>query len=103
MLKTACAQAREWQMECSPPLRMAVNLSSRQLLQPDLMERVSAILEETGMHPGLLDLELTEGALMQGFEEATESMWRLKSLRWRNVTRKPCHCGSAPTWGRRKM
>lgn len=80
VLRTACEQAREWQTECFPPLRMAVNLSSRQLLQPDLMERVSVILQETGMHPDLLELELTEGALMQGFEEATDSMWRLKSL-----------------------
>ncbi len=80
VLKTAFAQAKQWQTESFPPLRMAVNLSSRQLLQPDLMERMSAILQETGMDPGLLDLELTEGALMQGFEEATESMWRLKSL-----------------------
>ncbi|MCP4205417.1 MAG: EAL domain-containing protein [bacterium] len=80
VLRTACRQAREWQMECFPPLRVAVNLSSRQLLQPDLMERVGAILEETGMPAELLDLELTEGALMQGYEEATECMWRLKSL-----------------------
>ena len=80
VLRTACAQAREWQMGCFPPLRMAVNLSSRQLLQPDLMERVAGILQTTGMDPDLLELELTEGALMQGFEEATDSMWRLKSL-----------------------
>lgn len=80
VLRTACRQAKEWQMNCFPPLRMAVNLSSRQLLQTDLMERVEAILQETGVHAGLLDLELTEGSLMQGFEEATECMWRLKSL-----------------------
>jgi EAL domain-containing protein (putative c-di-GMP-specific phosphodiesterase class I) len=80
VLKTACTQAREWQVECFPPLRMAVNLSSRQLLQPDLVERISAILKETGMHPDLLDIELTEGALMQDFEEAAGCMARLKSL-----------------------
>jgi len=80
VLRTACVQAREWQLECFPPLRMAVNLSSRQLVQPDLVETVAAILQETEMDPNLLDLELTEGALMQDFEDATNCMWRLKSL-----------------------
>ncbi|MFQ5526685.1 MAG: putative bifunctional diguanylate cyclase/phosphodiesterase [Thermoanaerobaculia bacterium] len=80
VLRTACEQAREWQIDCFPQLRIAVNLSSRQLLQRDLMERVSEILEETGMPAEQLELELTEGALMQDYAEATECLWRLKSL-----------------------
>lgn len=80
VLETACRQAREWQLECFPPLRMSVNLSARQLLQRNLPERVAEILEETRMDPELLELELTEGALMQDFTEASECLWRLKGL-----------------------
>ncbi|MEZ5584541.1 MAG: hypothetical protein R3F37_18855 [Candidatus Competibacteraceae bacterium] len=45
MLRTACTQARSWQLHGLPPLRLAVNLSPRQFRQPDL-QRIAAILHD---------------------------------------------------------
>jgi diguanylate cyclase len=68
VLRTACAQAMAWQRAGLPPLRMAVNLSARQLRQPDLAARVAGALRESGLPPHLLELELTESMLMDGDE-----------------------------------
>jgi EAL domain-containing protein (putative c-di-GMP-specific phosphodiesterase class I) len=57
-----------WQRAGLPPLRMAVNLSARQLRQPDLAARVAGALRESGLPPHLLELELTESMLMDGDE-----------------------------------
>ena len=64
-LRTACKQARAWQKQGMPRLRMAVNLSARQCTDPQLADRVAAILAETGLEPGLLELEITESVLMK--------------------------------------
>jgi EAL domain-containing protein (putative c-di-GMP-specific phosphodiesterase class I)/GGDEF domain-containing protein len=59
VLSEACRQAREWELG-GMPVRVAVNLSARQLHEPDLTDFVSGVLEETGLTPVLLELELTE-------------------------------------------
>jgi len=65
VLRTACAQNRAWQDAGLPPMRMAVNLSARQFQRHDLLETVAAALEETGLSPQYLQLEITEGVAMQ--------------------------------------
>ncbi len=64
VLRTACLQALAWQRAGHAMLRVAVNLSARQLQQPDITLRIQKILVETGLDPRLLGLEITEGALM---------------------------------------
>jgi diguanylate cyclase (GGDEF)-like protein/PAS domain S-box-containing protein len=59
-------------------VRVAVNLSARQFLQPDLVDNVKSVLEETGLAPERLELEVTESAVMSDAEEVRE---RLESLR----------------------
>ena len=65
VLRCACLQNRAWSAAGLPEIKTAVNLSARQLREPDLAGRVLAILEETGMPPALLDLEVTEGILIE--------------------------------------
>jgi diguanylate cyclase (GGDEF)-like protein/PAS domain S-box-containing protein len=62
------------------PVRCAVNISAVQLAQPDFVEKVVRILEETGLPPRLLDLELTETALMRDLDTAAERMLALRVL-----------------------
>lgn len=61
VLRTACTQARAWQtMEGLSDLRMAVNLSPRQFSDPHFLKRIAMALQETGLQPELLELEITE-------------------------------------------
>ncbi|MGB5063813.1 MAG: EAL domain-containing protein, partial [Candidatus Competibacter sp.] len=79
VLRTACTQARTWQIkEGLSTLRMAVNLSPRQFVDANFIERVAIILQETGLRPDLLELEITESLLMQ--EGLLESLRSLKQL-----------------------
>jgi diguanylate cyclase (GGDEF)-like protein/PAS domain S-box-containing protein len=63
-LRTACAQARAWQEAGGPQLRIAVNISSKQLNGADIVGVVGRILSETRCDPRLLGLEITESAVM---------------------------------------
>lgn len=78
VIRAACMQAKVWQDACLPPLRMAINLSPRQVTDPDLPGRVKQILQETGLQPDLLELEITESILMK--EGALEILESLKKL-----------------------
>ncbi|MBM7056495.1 putative bifunctional diguanylate cyclase/phosphodiesterase [Streptomyces durocortorensis] len=66
ILRTACRQARRWQLDHpdEPPLFISVNVAVRQVWDSDLVADVAEILTETGLAPGLLQLELTESAVM---------------------------------------
>ncbi|HWL26977.1 MAG TPA: EAL domain-containing protein, partial [Ureibacillus sp.] len=64
VLRTACEQNKAWQEAGISPMVMAVNLSVHQLYQPNLVERVRLILEETGLAPEYLELEITENIMM---------------------------------------
>jgi diguanylate cyclase (GGDEF)-like protein/PAS domain S-box-containing protein len=80
VLRTACTQGKAWH-ENGLAVSVAVNLSARQFVQPQLLfESISRILEETGLPPSLLDLELTESALMQQGSETIALLQRLRQL-----------------------
>ncbi|WP_432007759.1 putative bifunctional diguanylate cyclase/phosphodiesterase [Streptomyces parvus] len=66
VLRTACRQARRWQLDHpdEPPLFISVNVAVRQVWDSDLVADVAQILAETELAPGLLQLELTESAVM---------------------------------------
>jgi diguanylate cyclase (GGDEF)-like protein/PAS domain S-box-containing protein len=64
VMRTACAQNVAWQNQGLPPICMAVNLSLRQLTDEQLLDDIKATLEETGMAPDLLELEITESMVM---------------------------------------
>jgi len=65
ILATACLQTRAWQLAGYPPLRLAVNLSARQFLQPELVETILQILKNTDLEPRFLELEITESILLK--------------------------------------
>ena len=69
VLHTACKQAVAWQRAGLPALRMGVNLSARQFLSPRLEGMVADALAQSGLAPGLLELELTESVSMKNPEE----------------------------------
>lgn len=81
VLKTACAQARQWQ-QAGYPVRVSVNLSARQFQQQpnELLKFVLMALEESGLPPSLLDLEITETILMQYIDMTLEILMQLKNV-----------------------
>jgi diguanylate cyclase (GGDEF)-like protein/PAS domain S-box-containing protein len=78
VLRTACAQARQWQHETRRAVRIAVNLSAKQFKDENLSQMVLSALQETGLDPRLLELELTEGTLM---DDAKATLATLEQLR----------------------
>lgn len=78
VLREACRQAVYWRDLHSSPLRMAVNLSAVQLRKQNLTGLVKEVLDATQMSPGMLELELTEGMLI---EETTNTVKVLQELR----------------------
>ena len=83
VLREACRQNKEWQEQGYPALRISVNLSARQFRQKSLVDTVRAILQETGMAPELLELEITESSLMH---DADETLIKLRQLNDMGVT-----------------
>ena len=78
VLQTACRQAKAWLDADLPSVRTAVNVSALQFRAPQGLENdIAAILKETGLPPGLLELELTETALMDASREHGETLTRL--------------------------
>jgi diguanylate cyclase (GGDEF)-like protein len=67
VLRQACQQMRRWHEEIptDPPMTISVNFSAKQLVQPDLVETVEEVLEETGLDPNSLKLEITENTIME--------------------------------------
>lgn len=82
VLKKACRDLRRWdeQLESKLPLFMSVNISSKQFLRPSLIDDIKAILDETGLSPDKLKLEITETALMEDVHETIPLIQRLKDL-----------------------
>ncbi|OIO00105.1 MAG: hypothetical protein AUJ49_10200 [Desulfovibrionaceae bacterium CG1_02_65_16] len=82
ILRLACAGMTAWRARYATARRLtlAVNLSARQFIQPDIVDTVRQVLRETGLPPALLKLELTESTLMGDPEAALSAMRRLKAL-----------------------
>ena len=79
VLRTACLQNQAWCAAGLPAIKTAVNLSARQLKQPDFVERVLQIVAETGIAPQRLELEITEGILIDNLELNQGTMSRLRA------------------------
>jgi diguanylate cyclase (GGDEF)-like protein/PAS domain S-box-containing protein len=80
VLTTACEQLKAWLDAGMPTLTLAVNLSPRQFRQPDLAHRIRAILDAAELDPAHLELEITEGAIMEQGEGAVATLHALKDL-----------------------
>jgi EAL domain-containing protein (putative c-di-GMP-specific phosphodiesterase class I) len=81
VVREACATAARWRAEeAGRDLTVAVNLSARQLGSVDLLDVVSSALDDAGLPPSALCLEITETALMADMRSATETLQSLKAL-----------------------
>ena len=79
-LRAACGQAREWNGRHPTPLRVAVNVSGKQFESGALLASVTRALRDSELDPRLLELELTEGVLMQDLDSAVDTLAALRKL-----------------------
>jgi diguanylate cyclase (GGDEF)-like protein/PAS domain S-box-containing protein len=80
VLREVCEQARRWRQDDLPPLRFAVNVSARQFGKRDIVGDIARILDETGMEPKRIHIEITEGTIASKFEQTVEVMRKLNAL-----------------------
>jgi diguanylate cyclase (GGDEF)-like protein len=78
VLRTACMQLAAWRREGLPALRMAVNVTARQLNDADFARRVMALLDETGTPPQQLEIEITESHLMENLHAGLANLIKLR-------------------------
>ena len=80
VLRTACAQARKWQDQGLPPVPVAVNVSAIQFRRQGFRELIRQILQETGLEPKYLELELTESVLLNNADVMFSIIEELRAL-----------------------
>lgn len=80
VLHRACAQLQDWLAHGMPAITMAVNLSPRQFFRNDIVASVREVLDETGLDPALLELELTESCAMDDPVRSTELMHQIRAM-----------------------
>jgi diguanylate cyclase (GGDEF)-like protein len=80
VIREACRQARLWQLQGLPPLRVAVNVSPLQFRQPNFVDDVRQALESNSLPAGYLEIELTEAALMSNAEKSVAMLEQLSRL-----------------------
>ena len=77
ILRATCQQVKDWQNQGFPPVRVCVNVSPRQLREPNFFDVVSEVLADTGLDPWLLQLELTENSLIDNADETIKPLVKL--------------------------
>ena len=80
VLRTACAQVKQWRQLGLPSIRMSVNLSAHQFKTLDVADVVAQIIKETPVSPRSIEVEITETAMMQHEKLAVEVLQRLKGI-----------------------
>ena len=80
VLKEACRQNKQWQDQGFSPVRVAVNVSAVQFTETDFARIVQETLEETGLDPHWLEVEITETVVLKNLEKATENLQKQKKL-----------------------
>lgn len=80
VIRTACAQIKQWQDAGFEPFRIAINISPRQLFNPDFVGMVYRVLWEEKLDPCWLELEVTENILMLDIQEATDKLNCLRNM-----------------------
>jgi EAL domain-containing protein (putative c-di-GMP-specific phosphodiesterase class I) len=79
-MRQACRQHKRWLDAGLTPVTLALNISGQHFLKSGLLESVTSVLTESGLDPGLLELELTEGVLMNNTEKTVKTLKSLKAM-----------------------
>ena len=80
VLQSVCAQIKRWSNEGHGHVKVAVNLSAKQFMREDLCQTVRASLNNSGIPPEFLELEITEGAVIEDVQRAINTMQELKAM-----------------------
>ncbi|MCW8356518.1 EAL domain-containing protein [Marinomonas pontica] len=80
VIRRACRQLQEWREAGFAPIKLSVNLSSRQFMQADLVDMVERVLEETGVDSEYFELELTESMLMADAQQSIDKLHGFRKL-----------------------
>ncbi|WFU12613.1 EAL domain-containing protein (plasmid) [Rhizobium sp. CB3090] len=80
VLRKACGQAKKWQEQGLPPVKIGVNMSARQFQEHGMTRQVAAALAESGLEPQWLEIEVTESLLMRDVQGAIMKMHELNAL-----------------------
>ncbi|MCM2357037.1 MAG: EAL domain-containing protein [Geobacteraceae bacterium] len=80
VLRAACIQAGNWAAAGRRGVKMAVNISGKQLTQPDFPAMVARVVRETGIEPGALELEFTESVIMEQPDKISDTLRALKKM-----------------------
>ncbi|MBQ0719792.1 MAG: EAL domain-containing protein [Gammaproteobacteria bacterium] len=80
VIESACKQVISWQEQGLPPRRISVNLTFRQFTDTHLLEDLARILQTTGVDPSQIELEITESLLLSNFQNALETLGKIKDL-----------------------
>ncbi|MHB1246804.1 MAG: putative bifunctional diguanylate cyclase/phosphodiesterase [Sulfuriferula sp.] len=79
MLHTACQQLKTWKSQDLPPVRLAINISPRQMEQSDFVEHILAELHQHGLDHSVLEVEITENLIMKEVERTVEKLKQLSA------------------------
>lgn len=79
-LREACRQSKAWQNEGMQPLRVSVNLSARHFHKKGLIDMIIRVLEETGLDPRHLMLEITESTIIENVEETIDTLNEFRAM-----------------------
>jgi diguanylate cyclase (GGDEF)-like protein/PAS domain S-box-containing protein len=80
VMRSVCNQICQWELLGMSKIRVAVNISARQLLFDGFVESVAQIIDQTGIDPGVLELEITESVVMENLQNARNILQRLRDL-----------------------
>ncbi|MRH41513.1 EAL domain-containing protein [Aquibacillus halophilus] len=81
VLREACLQSKQWIKKGYPPIVLSVNFSVQQLLRNDVLQTIEEILEDTGVSPDHLEIEVTESSFISNEKEVTQVLGELKKRR----------------------
>lgn len=79
-LRTACRRCKQWQEQGLPPVKVSVNMSQAQFYRTDVLATITNVLEETGLDPKWLEIEVTETMAMQDIERTVNVLGRIRSM-----------------------
>ncbi|HUP48489.1 MAG TPA: EAL domain-containing protein [Thermoanaerobaculia bacterium] len=80
VMRSACRQLKAWEKRINRPLTMAVNLSARQFQHPDIVTQIRSAIEDAGVEPSTIEIEITESSAMQNVDNAVFTLREMKEL-----------------------